>query len=130
MDILLVEKERLVRDQVKVGLQQFPEFTITVGEGYAAINELRQRQFDCIFVGAEGKGPEGLRLLKHLRSFDRNTEVVVIANGRAAKDLATEKSRLNITSFLTTPIDATEFFRLVARLRARRQDAEPAGRGR
>ena len=122
MDILLVVRDKLVRDQVKVGLQQFPEFSVTVGEGYAAINEVRQKHYDTIFLAIEGQGQAGLRLLQHLREFDRGTEVVAIANERLARDFAKEKSRLNIAAFLHTPIDAAEFFRLVARLKARRQE--------
>jgi DNA-binding response OmpR family regulator len=126
MEILLVESDRLVRDQVKVGLQQFPEFHVTWGEGYAAVNELRQRHFDCIFLGIDGRGPDNVRLLKHLRSFDRTTEAVIICSPRTAKDLGGEKSRMNITAFLATPVSANEFFKLVARLRARKQEATGA----
>jgi DNA-binding NarL/FixJ family response regulator len=124
MDILLVVRDKLVRDQVKVGLQQFPEFSVTTGEGYAAINELRQRHCDCVFVASDPTDGEGLRLLNHLRSFDRTTEVVPIATERHARDMAGEKTRLNITAFLHTPIQPAEFFRLVGRLRARKLEAD------
>jgi DNA-binding response OmpR family regulator len=124
MDILLVERDRLVRDQVKVGLQQFPEFTVTWGEGYAAINELRQRRYDLVFLGCDNAEKEVLRLLKHLRSFNQAIEVVLIVAPRTAKDLAAEKGRLNIQAFLHTPIDVRDFFRLVARLRTRLRERD------
>lgn len=124
MDILLIEKDQLVRDPVKVGLQQFPEFTVTCGEGYAGINELRQRSFDCVFLGVDSLQGEGMKLLRHLRNFDRTTELVVMASHRLAKDLAAEKSKLNIAATLNTPIEVGEFFRLVGRIRARRAEAE------
>jgi len=122
MDILLVERDKLVRDQVKVGLQQFPEFTVTCGEGFAGLNELRQRDFDAIFLGISAEGKNRLKLLEHLRSFDFNTELVVMAEDRSIKDLGKVKSRFNVTSFLSTPLSAIEFFRLVARIRERFQD--------
>ena len=122
MEILLIEKDQLLRDQVKVGLQQFSEFTVTSGEGYAAVNELRQRHYDCVFLGFESAQGEGLKLLKHLRGFDRTTELVAMTTPRLAKDLAGEKSKLNIAAFLHTPIEVTEFFRLVGRMRARRAE--------
>ncbi len=125
MEILLVERDKLARDQIKVGLRQFPEFVVTAGDGYAGINEARQHEFDCIFLGVEGRDSEGMRLLQHLRTFDRFTDVVVVASSKAAKELQGEKSRMNIVSFLSRPIEATEFFRLVGRLRARRAD-QPA----
>ncbi len=125
MEVMLVVREKLVRDQIKVGLQQFPEFTVTAGEGYAAINEARQHHYDCIFLSVDPQSREGLRLLQHLRSFDRTTEVVVVTTDRHARDMAQEKGKLNV-SFLTTPINVTEFFRLVARFRARKLEQEPA----
>ena len=70
---------------------------------------------------------EGLRLLNHLRSFDRTTELVPIATERHARDMAGEKTRLNITAFLHTPIQPAEFFRLVGRLRARKLSANDWG---
>ena len=129
MEILLIERDRLVRDQVKVGLQQFPEFNVTWGEGYAAVNDVRQRHYDCIFMGVDPRDKEGLRLLKHLRSFDRMTDVVAITTQRHARDMSGEKSRLNINAFLHVPIEVTEFFRLVSRLRARKMEPEPRPSG-
>ncbi|MEM7199922.1 MAG: response regulator [Planctomycetota bacterium] len=128
MDILLVVRDNLVRDQIKVGLQQFQEFTITVGEGYAAINEARQHHYDSVFISVDPQRGEGLRLLQHLRSFDRTMDVVIVTTERHARDMAGEKSRLNISSFLSTPIDVTEFFRLIGRLRSRKQEPEAARR--
>ena len=64
MDILLVESDRHVRDQVKVGLQQFQEFNVTWGEGYAALNELRQRRFDCVFIGVDPTSQDGMQLTR------------------------------------------------------------------
>ena len=124
MDILLIERDQLIRDLVKVGLQQFPEFTVMCGEGYVGVNELRQRSFDCVFLGVDSLQGEGMKLLRHLRQFDRTTELVVMTSHRMAKDLAGEKSKLNIAAMLNTPIEATEFFRLVGRIRARRAEAE------
>lgn len=123
MDILLVEKDRLIRDQVKVGLQQFPDFTVTCGEGYAALNELRQRQFDAIFLGVDRNRNDGPKMLEHLRSIDPTTDVVVITDDRTAKEWSKEKGRLRIVSFLTVPLIAAEFFRLLGRMRERHLEA-------
>jgi DNA-binding NtrC family response regulator len=124
MEILLVEKDPLVRDQVKVGLQQFPEFTVTVGEGYQGINELRQRQFDCVFLGVDPRDKETVRLLHHMRSFDKTTELVVLTMGRSVKDLSGEKAKFNIHSFLQTPLDIREFFGFLGRFLERRTDRD------
>ena len=110
MEILLVESDRQVRDQVKVGLQQFPEFNVTVGEGYAALNELRQSRFDCVFIGIDPNGTEGLSLLDHMRSFDRSTDLVVMAShgqkGNYRFGSVTDKVMRNSPVPVTTiPID-------------------------
>jgi DNA-binding NtrC family response regulator len=126
MDILLIEKDHLVRDMVKVGLQLFPEFTVIWGEGYAGINELRQRSFDCVFLGVDSVQGDGMKLLRHMRSFDRATELVLMAPTRVAKELASERTKHNVTGLLTTPIEVTEFFKLIGRMRARRAEAEAA----
>lgn len=120
-----MEKDRLVRDQIKVGLQQFSEFTVTWGEGYAAINELRQRPYDVVFIGCDSTEDECARLLKHLRSFDRTTEVIVVCGQRTGRDLHSEKSKMNISGFVHTPLNVLDFFRVVGRLRARRMEGEP-----
>ena len=123
MDILLIVRDRLTCDQVKVGLQQFPEFTVVLEEGYAGINTLRQRQYDCVFLEIDPQDQEGMRLLQHMRSFDRTTEAIVITTERNAKDMLREKSRMNITAFLHTPVRVAEFFRLVSRLRSRKVES-------
>ena len=120
MEILLVENDHLIRDQIKVGLQQFPEFHVTCGEGYSALNEARQKTFSCIFLGIGAKDKDGLGLIEHLRSFDRSTEVVVVTTHRQARDMAQEKSRNNISAFVHTPLDVTDFFRFIGRFRERR----------
>ncbi len=123
MEILLVESDRLTRDQVKVGLQQFPEFHITCGEGFPGVNELRTRDYSYVFMEVTGTGQEGMALLQHLRTFDTKTQVVAISDAATAKALSREKGKLGIVAFLSRPIEVMEFFRMVGRLRNRQ--AEP-----
>ena len=129
MDILLVESDRHVRDQVKVGLQQFQEFNVTWGEGYAALNELRQRRFDCVFIGVDPTSQDGMRLLDHMRTFDKATELIVMASSRHAKSMASMKARYGIVGFIHTPIVVNDFFRFLGRFRERRMErASQSGR--
>ncbi|MCA8955165.1 MAG: hypothetical protein KDC87_03770 [Planctomycetes bacterium] len=123
MDILLITSENLLRDQIKVGLQQFSEFRVTCGQSFPGVNMLHTTRFDYVFLELGHTAQDCLTLLKHLRSFDQEVEVVAIAESRAIKDLAREKGRYGISAFLQAPIDTNEFFRLVARLRARREES-------
>lgn len=139
MEVLLVEKDPLTRDQVKVGLQQFPEFHVTVGQGYAGINEMRSKSFDAVFLGVDPRQKDTIKLLHHLRSFDTTTELFVMTAARNVRDMAVDKSKYNIHSFLQSPVDVKEFFGLLGRFLERRTErqnsalrkqnrAAPAGR--
>lgn len=124
MEVLLVEKDPLVRDQVKVGLQQFPEFHVSVGVGYAGINEMRGKPFDCVFLGVDPREKDTVKLLHHLRSFDTTTELFVLTASRNVRDMAVDKSKYNIHSFLQTPVDVREFFGVLGRFLERRTERQ------
>ena len=122
MDVLLVEKDPLIRDLVKVGLQQFDDFQVTVGVGHAGISQARAKQFDCVFLGVDPREKDTMKLLKHLRSFDSATELFVLAAPQNAKDMSADKSRYDIHTFVQTPIVPKEFFALMNRFIERRTD--------
>ena len=127
LEILLIEKDAMVRDHVKVGLQQFPDFHVTLGTGYRGVNELRSQTFDCVFLGLDPREKESRGLLQHLRSFDKTTELVVVTGARNVKDMAADKARYDIHSFLSTPIDPRELFNFIGRFRERH--VAPPGKG-
>lgn len=124
MEVLLVEKDPLIRDQVKVALQQFPEFQVIVGVGHAGINELRSRAFDCVFLGVDPKQKDTVKLLHHLRSFDTTTELFVLTASRNVKDMAVDKSKYNVHTFVQTPIVVRELFALLGRFLERRTERQ------
>lgn len=126
MEFLLVEKDPLVRDQVKVGLEQFPDCHVHVGLGYEAIAQLRHRKFDCVFLGVDPREQESMQLLQYLRSFDQDTELVVIAPASSIKDMGVQKAKYHIHSFLQNPVDVKEFFGFVGRFRSRKSAAPQA----
>ena len=122
MEALLVERDPLLRDQIKVALQQFPEFTVTVGAGYAGINELRSRPFDCVFLGVDPKQKDTVKLLHHLRSFDTTTELFVVTAPGNVKDMAVDKAKYAIHSFVQAPLVLRELFGLLGRFVERRTE--------
>lgn len=126
MQILVVESDHLVRDQVKVGLQQFPEFSVVCGEGYAGINLIRQRDFDAVILGLPPDLREARRMIEHLREVRPHLDLIVMAPEKMVKDVAVDKQRFDVWSILGTPIDVTDFFRLVARVRERLMEELPA----
>lgn len=123
MDILLITSDNLLRDQVKVGLQQFPEFRVTCGESFPGVNMLHTNEYDYVFLELGTTTQDCLTLLKHLRSFDQRSEVVALADDRTVRDLSRDKQRYGINAFLHSPLNSKEFFKLLARLRARHEES-------
>ena len=115
MEVLLVEKNPLIRDQIKMGLQQFPDLEVTVGIGQAGINQMRGTNFDCVFLGVDPRQQDTVKLLHNLRVIDQRPELFVMTAGRNVKDMAVDKSKYDIHSFLQTPLGLREVFGLVGR---------------
>lgn len=129
MEVYVIERNKLVRDRVIVGLNQFPEFSVTTGVGYAAVEEIRQRDYQVAFVGVPEVGnSEGMQLLEHLRDIGKPIDIVAMSNAGCVRELSKQKAKFNITAILSAPIDPTEFFRLIARMRERQAagDGRPA----
>jgi DNA-binding NtrC family response regulator len=124
MEVLLVEKDPLVRDQVKVALQQFPEFHVTVGSGHAGVNEMRGRTFDAVFLGVDPRQKDTVKLMHYLRSFDTTTELFVLTSPRNVRDMAVDKTKYNVHSFVQTPVVARELFGLIGRFLERRTERQ------
>lgn len=122
MEVLLVEKDPLIRDQVKVGLQQFEEFHVTVGQGHAGVSKARSKRFDCVFLGVDPREKDTVKVLQHLRSFDKTTELFILTAPRNVKDMAVDKSKYDIHSFVPTPVAVKEFFGMLGRFLERRTD--------
>ena len=119
MEILLLEKDKLVRDHVLVGLQSFPEFAVECGEGYRGLNRTRQKSFDCLFIGCSPEDGEGLELLERFREYDRGTDVILVTSFKKTKLLMSQKGRYNLFGVVHVPVQPREFFRLIGRLRRR-----------
>ncbi|MEY4829439.1 MAG: hypothetical protein RLZZ562_1235 [Planctomycetota bacterium] len=128
MDILLIEKDPLVRDQLKVGLQQFPGIKVTTGVGYRGVNEVRSRSFACVFLTVDPKDPESMGMLAHLRSFDTTTEIVALLPSQEPKALANEKARFDIHSLLRTPLQPKDLFSFLGRFQERHGDRDASRR--
>ena len=128
MEILLITSDNLLRDQLKVGLQQYPEFRVTCGESFPGVNMTRQKDYDLVFLELSQNAQDCLMLVAYMRSFNQHTELVALCDDQMVKDLAPQKQKHGITAFLSNPLDVTEFFRLVARVSARREETEPVAR--
>jgi len=132
VDVLLIVQDPLVRDMIAVGLENVPGTAVVVSSGPGAVDRARLKKFDVIFVSHEPKETGAVEenapeLIARLREFDRESEVVIVTDGRWAKVLAEKRDRFGACAFLRTPIQPNEFFRLAVRLRSRRNHRTPAG---
>ena len=123
MEILIIESDKVIRDQIKVGLQNFRPFSVDCAEGFAGVSRARVKEYDYILVGVNDQGEDGIELLRSLREFNKDTDLVVVTSQKQIKQMSGEKTRLNLYAFIAVPIDVRQFFRVVARFKTR--DREP-----
>jgi DNA-binding NtrC family response regulator len=123
VEILIIERDKVIRDQLKVGLQNFRQFSVECCEGFSGVNRARQKTFDYVFIGLNPQDQEGAGLLKAFRDLDKDTDVVIVTTHRQSKLMSGDKMRFNIFAFLGVPIDVREFFRVVARFKPRMPSA-------
>lgn len=120
MDILVIESNKRVRDQIVVGLQNFPEFAVDTGEGFGGLNLTRGKRYDAIFLGTTCVPDDaGMQMLDSFRQSDTETDVILVTPSRKAKGHHQLRARYDVFAMLYCPIEARDFFRLVARLRRR-----------
>ena len=122
MDVLLVEMDPLLRDLVKVGLQQFPGVQVTVGSGLSGVSLAQGKRFGCVFVGVDPRDQSSVQLLQHLRSFEDGADLFVLTESRNVKDMAGDKARYRVHSFVPTPVVVKDFFGMFSRYLERRSE--------
>ena len=117
MHILIIERNKIVRDQILVSRQNFQEFAVETGEGFGGLNKTKHRDYDCVFIGCNLQDEHGLELVEHFRESDSETDLVIVTPTKKAKSHQALRARYDVLSLLYVPIEPKEFFRLVARLR-------------
>lgn len=123
MDVLLVEKDPLLRDLVKVGLQQFPGVQVTVGSGLSGVSLAQSKRFDAVLLGVDPRDQGSGQLLQHLRSFERDADLFVLTEARNVKDMSVDKTKYQVHSFVPAPVIVRDFFGMFGRYLERRAEA-------
>ena len=119
VDSLVLIEDQSVRDVVLVGLRNVPGCKADSPAGFPDVNRVRRRAYDTVFIDHDPNRGGAVERLERLRMLAPQAEIVVVAEERAAKALASERGRLKLGAFLELPIDVREFFRLSVRLRKR-----------
>ncbi len=123
MDVLILERDKLIRDQILVGLQNFPEFAVDLGEGFGGLNMTKQKDYHCVVIGTNLQDDNGMELVETFCQHEHESDLVLVTTTRRAKSHQSLRARYDVFSILYAPLDPREFFRLVARLRRRGQPA-------
>ena len=114
MRILIIEDEKLIADNLKIGLEQH-RFAVDVAytgeDGYALIND---SDYDVIIMDLMLPGIQGEELCKRLRQEKNGTFIIMLT---AKKQLGNIIDGLNIGAddYISKPFEFTE---LLARIRA------------
>jgi len=116
MQCLIVSGDREARDLVKVGLEQTGVFEIETAEDGWAFEMVKAKPFRLVVVDT-ALGGDGVELLRSVRAAMPNAELLLIARDKGdGRPQAKDKQEFGVYAFLPFPIDATEFFKTIARL--------------
>ena len=97
---------------------------INVTDGYKAIDQLNNRDFDLAVVDIDIPGPNGIEILKHVKHAEKDTEVIVIS-GMRSLDTVIEAMRQGAFDYIIKPFDIQTVLSAVTRgLERRRQITE------
>ena len=125
---LLVTADAVVRDMVKVGLEQTQLVDVEFVEDAWALEMAKSEPFEIVIAEYSlADGSDGVELLAQIRSELPDAELLLITRTRTqSRYLAREKQTLGIYGFVHVPIDPVEFFRTIARLLDRIQTRSTA----
>ncbi len=112
--LLVVDDHRQARESMADVLRVAGHDVATCGSGKQALNRLEQQAVDVILTDLQMPGMTGLDLLKEVRRFHGDAQVVVVtAHGTVAA--AVEAMRLGAFDFIEKPFDARELESVVER---------------
>lgn len=123
MDVLLVEKDPLLRDLLKVGLQQFSGVQVTVGSGLSGVSLAQSKRFDAVFLGVDPRDQSSVQLVQHLRSFEHEADLFLVTEARNVKDMSVDKTKYKVHSFVPAPVVVKDLFGMFGRYLERRSEA-------
>lgn len=117
---LLIESDPKNRDIIRTGLDQFQVFAVDCAEDAWGVDMAREKPYDLVVVDLElGGRADGMAVVRQIREFDQDAEIVLITRGRSSRLLSKEKAVSNIFALLPLPLDEVGFFKLLARVRDR-----------
>jgi two-component system LytT family response regulator len=104
MRAIIVDDERLARNELRNLLSEFPEIDVVEEASNAseALEKIAQLQPDVVFMDIHMPGTNGIEALKQLKELDEIPKVVFVT---AYDEHAIEAFRLNALDYLLKPVD-------------------------
>ena len=80
-------------------------------------------------LGVDPADQDSMKLLQHLRSFETEADLFLLADAGNVKDLAATKGKFDVHSVVQTPIKPKDLFGMMSRYLERRGErSQPAAR--
>lgn len=104
MRAIIVDDERLARNELRNLLSEFPEIDVIdeASNASEALEKIAQLQPDVVFMDIHMPGTNGIEALKQLKELDEIPKVVFVT---AYDEHAIEAFRLNALDYLLKPVD-------------------------
>ncbi len=115
--VLIIEQDKRNRDIIKVGLDNFQQFEVDYAEDAWGVELAREKSYDVIIASLKLAGrTDGMMLVKQIREFDSDVEILMLTHGRSSRLLNKEKALSDIFGLIQLPVDEDAFFKTMARL--------------
>ena len=121
---LVVDDERLARDELCFLLASFPEVEIVgqASNGLEAVELVRELAPDLLFLDIQMAGLDGFHVVRELMGDDRVPQVVFVT---AYDRYAIEAFEVNAIDYLLKPVEKARLRQAVQRASKRRREGEP-----
>ena len=119
--VLVADDSRIVRRGLARIIETRLGYRVTMaGNGAEAMELLETRPFDLLITDISMPGVDGLQLLQHLQSIDKDIPTLVVT-GHGTLDDAVEAVRCGALDFIQKPIDADRLTSIIRNAAVRRE---------
>ncbi|MCP3898315.1 MAG: sigma-54-dependent Fis family transcriptional regulator, partial [Desulfobacteraceae bacterium] len=101
--ILVVDDDEAIRDALKLILEDDYD-VVCVNSGYKALELIKHRTFDLIFLDIVMPEIGGIETLKRIKAHDKNQDIIMISAVDRAQE-ATNSIKLGAYDYITKPFD-------------------------
>ncbi len=121
--ILILDDEPIVSRRLQPSLEKRGYEVESFTESVAALQRIRQRDFDIVITDLKMEGINGMDFLAEVKERSPATEVIVIT-GFATMETAKESFRKGVFDFLAKPFKLGEIAEVIKRAEAKRKEVK------